>query len=436
VVKFPRSFALRLVLFLATAASWACHHSPAAPTSTTSTVTAVSVAGTAPAIGGTSQFTATATLSNGTTQDVTAQAVWQSSNPAVATVSGGLVTAVAAGTADISAQHQQVTGKASITVVAGSCVFAVSPTSFAIPMSGGTGTVTVTVTQGGNCSWTATSNSSFATITGGSSGIGNGSVTFSVTANSGSSRSGSLTVAGQTVTITQSQGACVTSVSPSSKSFPATGGTGTVTVTAPASCSWSVDNGGYFITTAPGAPGVGNGSVNYTVAPNATGAVRQAPIRIEGFSVDITQDVPTGTFLTFISDRGDYIGGGQTQVYMTPSTTFGTTVDAARNHVYVSTISSDGLYTYWWYLNLAAPQGQQLLPGTYENATRYPFQAPTVPGLDFSGSGRGCNVLSGRFVVLEAVYSASGTVDRFHATFEQHCEGATPALRGEVFIRP
>jgi len=84
---------------------------------------------------------------------------------------------------------------------------------------------------------------------------------------------------------------------------------------------------------------------------------------------------------------------------------------------------------------MAAPDGQQLLPGVYEGATYWPFQAPLTPGLDFSGGGRGCNTLTGRFeVLLEAVYALFGYVERFHAIFEQHCEAASPALFGEIQI--
>jgi hypothetical protein len=54
--------------------------------------------------------------------------------------------------------------------------------------------------------------------------------------------------------------------------------------------------------------------------------------------------------------------------------------------------------------------------------------------LDISGESRGCNTLTGRFEVLEAVYGASGEVERFAATFEQHCEGGGPALLGSVLF--
>src|SRR4051812_10495781 len=89
---------------------------PAAPTVTSITVTAPSNSAKP---GDSSQFTATAVMSNSTTQTVTNQASWQSSNTAVATVSStGFVTAVAAGEADIRATYQAVTGGAHITVTA------------------------------------------------------------------------------------------------------------------------------------------------------------------------------------------------------------------------------------------------------------------------------------------------------------------------------
>jgi hypothetical protein len=69
-------------------------------------------------VGTTTQFSATATLSDGTTVSVTSTASWSSSNSAAATVSAsGAVTGVAAGDADITATYQTVSGKARVTVV-------------------------------------------------------------------------------------------------------------------------------------------------------------------------------------------------------------------------------------------------------------------------------------------------------------------------------
>ena len=91
----------------------ACSNSTTAPT----TVASVSVTGAVPAMGDTSQFTATAKLSDGTTQDVTGQATWQSSDSTVATVSAtGAVTAIAAGTVNVIATYQTIAGSDQITV--------------------------------------------------------------------------------------------------------------------------------------------------------------------------------------------------------------------------------------------------------------------------------------------------------------------------------
>jgi hypothetical protein len=85
-------------------------NTPAAPSGPT--VASVAVTGSAPTIGTSAQFSATATLSNNATQNVTAQATWSSSNPAVATVSAsGLVAAITAGEVDIAATYQTVAGR-------------------------------------------------------------------------------------------------------------------------------------------------------------------------------------------------------------------------------------------------------------------------------------------------------------------------------------
>jgi hypothetical protein len=75
------------------------------------------VSGTPPIPGATAQFSSTATLSNGTTQSVTTQATWTSSNPLAATVtSAGLVTGVSAGEADITATYQSIAGKLHVAI--------------------------------------------------------------------------------------------------------------------------------------------------------------------------------------------------------------------------------------------------------------------------------------------------------------------------------
>jgi len=82
------------------------------------TVKSVAVTGSAPLVGATAQFTAAATLSDGTTQAATTLASWTSSNTSVAAVNAtGLVTGTGAGEADITATYQNVSGRSHIAVV-------------------------------------------------------------------------------------------------------------------------------------------------------------------------------------------------------------------------------------------------------------------------------------------------------------------------------
>ena len=73
----------------------------------------------------------------------------------------------------------------------------------------------------------------------------------------------------------------------------------------------------------------------------------------------------------------------------------------------------------------------QLQPGYYGNLLRYPFHNPARGGLSWSGQGRGCNTLTGWFVVDSVAYS-SGVLSAIDLRFEQHCEGGTAALHGQI----
>lgn len=116
-------FVLAFVVVACAGAQAACGSDGARPVSTpaapAATVSRVTVNGTPPEIGQTSQLTATATLSDGSTQDVTRLATWQSSNASSATVSSsGLVTGIAPGESDISATYQSVSGSQRVVIAA------------------------------------------------------------------------------------------------------------------------------------------------------------------------------------------------------------------------------------------------------------------------------------------------------------------------------
>lgn len=81
---------------------------------------------------------------------------------------------------------------------------------------------------------------------------------------------------------------------------------------------------------------------------------------------------------------------------------------------------------------LAAPVGQPIAVGAYEQAARTNLSAAGRPGLSVTGGGVGCNTVSGRFVVDQLVRDQGGLLQAFSARFEHHCEGAEPALFGSV----
>ncbi len=130
-------------------------------------------------------------------------------------------------------------------------------------------------------------------------------------------------------------------------------------------------------------------------------------------------------------DGNDYIYNGMLLVGSEAGWSGSSTTDHISVNVDGPSSSS------WWYLEFdASDLPVDLEAGVYEGAERYPFQAPGHPGLSISGSGRGCNTLTGKFQVHEHARDATGLV-RATVSFEQHCEGGPGAVRGCVhFARP
>ncbi len=136
--------------------------------------------------GETQQFTATGNFSDGTSQDVTSQATWSSSDSSIATIDdAGLATAVRAGTVTIAAFFNGVRGTTTLTVTALTSIV-VTPTSQTIAV-GGVLQMTATGNFTGAASrditslvtWTS-SNNNVATVsaTGQVQGVNPGSVTI------------------------------------------------------------------------------------------------------------------------------------------------------------------------------------------------------------------------------------------------------------------
>lgn len=140
-------------------------------------------------------------------------------------------------------------------------------------------------------------------------------------------------------------GACTYSISPASQSFGAAGGTGSVGVTAGAGCNWTAASNDAWITITGGASGTGNGTVNYSVAPN-TGSARTGTMTIAGQTFTVSQSAAGGGGTFSISGRVTTTTGiAVSGVTMTLSGASGgsTTTDISGNYTFSAL--GDGSYT-------------------------------------------------------------------------------------------
>jgi|GEM_PF-3426409 len=178
------------------------------------------------------------------------------------------------------------TGNRLSEVVSGACSYAISPTSKTFASSGGTSSVSVTAPS--NCSWSATSNANWTTISSGSTGTGNGTTNYSVGANTGPARIGTMTIAGQSFTVNQDSG-CTFSINPISQDFAASGGANSVSVSTPNGCSWNAVSNANWIIITSGNTGIGNATVNYSVASNPDNKPRNGTMTVAGKSFTVKQ---------------------------------------------------------------------------------------------------------------------------------------------------
>ena len=195
---------------------------------------------------------------------------------------------------------------------------------------------------------------------------------------------------------------------------------------------YSIDGGPF--TSDPGTIASGQ-SVALRVTTGAIGTTSFATVRIGAASATFQAIAGTGlqgniNGFHYHSQPGDFVGQGE-QRSLTAETgfTLRTRRDPVWNGIGVR-INGNGEF---WDLDFGGPGRAQLAVGSYENAVRFPFHdGGPSPGLSLSGRSRGCNVLSGRFDVLEVAYGPDGSVRRFAADFVQHCEGVVPALFGQI----
>lgn len=287
-------------------------------------------------VGGSSTLTATVTPSNATNKTVT----WTTSNPSVATVSGGKVTAVGAGTATITATTSG-GQKATCTVTVRVPVTGISISRSTLALTvGATSTLTATVAPSNasnkSYSWSS-SNNTVATVN--SSGLvtakANGTATITATTADGGKK------ASCTVTVTTPTSGV--SVSPTTATI-IKGQTRQLTATvAPSSASnksvsWSSSNNSVATVNSSGlvtAKAAGNADITVTTADGNYKAVCKVTVRVPVTGVSLSE-----TDISLIKGSTE-----QLLATVSPADASNKTISWTTTDKSIATVSSSGLVT-------------------------------------------------------------------------------------------
>jgi hypothetical protein len=136
------------------------------------------------------------------------------------------------------------------------------------------------------------------------------------------------------------------------------------------------------------------------------------------------------TTLSFTSDPQDFVGQGRSRTWDLQTSVFQPIV--ARSGGYLSVVVRPNGELLPWVLIVVSLFGRTLAPGSYDTRDT---ETSGLVALTFSGDGRGCGNGTGHIVIHEVVFGPDATtLLHFRATFEQHCQGASSALRGEIAV--
>ena len=138
-----------------------------------------------------------------------------------------------------------------------------------------------------------------------------------------------------------------------------------------------------------------------------------------------TSSAPNSVHLQ--SDAGDFIGAGKTWDYTSANAII--TVSASGGLLTVTVEGDES-----WRGDFELPNSVNTIQtGTYTNLQRL-TQLNSKGGLSWFGDGRGCNTSTATLVIDKVTYNGSAlTAVDLH--FDQHCEGAAPALHGTIHWR-
>lgn len=177
------------------------------------------------------------------------------------------------------------------------CTLALSPSSAAGAVSGGTSSFAVQTA----CDWNAYSYVSWITVPASTNGTGNGAVNYTLAGNPCTyTRSGSITIGAGSVyssnsnnpvtgfTVSQNGSATNLTFSPQTASVSAAGGPGSVTINTGNGCTWSYYTDSSWIQIVNPGTGSGTGPIGYNIANNV-GLPRSGHIYVSNQAFTISQ---------------------------------------------------------------------------------------------------------------------------------------------------
>ena len=139
------------------------------------------------------------------------------------------------------------------------------------------------------------------------------------------------------------------------------------------------------------------------------------------------------TVLYFTGTDGSWVSGGETRTLLSEADggtfafqafeTFGGAIAVDINNYANDTVPFQDQVGYS--VEVAPRAGETLGVGLYLGGTRFPFQDPSEPGLNFSGNGRGNNMQTGYFNILELEIDDMRAIVAFAVDLLQYTETST-----------
>jgi hypothetical protein len=138
--------------------------------------------------------------------------------------------------------------------------------------------------------------------------------------------------------------------------------------------------------------------------------------------------VPTsGNFMYLHSPAGAFVGDGHSRLDTSADAVIAINTVSDEAPLVVSNPAADG-----WRLLLAPMTGMsRFAPGYYGDLKRLIAQNPARGGMDFGWQSRGCNELSGWYVIDSIAYDGA-SIAAIALRFELLCEGVSPPVHGQL----